>query len=164
MNRTMLLVLASVALAGCSPSRPAAPLPAIPSELAHVTALKEVHEASRYTTALRASNLVSEDLEWWVAGDSSLLPWAGTRRGVGGIDDFSRTLGQHMRYAGFEVREYIVTPTQVAAVIFAHGTARATGKPFASEVVRIYDFENGKITRVRSFYDTAAYARAIEAN
>lgn len=159
----ILSIILPAVMAGCAASRHASLASAI-VEAAHVTALKEVHKAPSYTTALRAANMVAEDVEWWVAGDSVTLPWAGTRRGTAGIDDFSRVLGRHMRYAGFEVREYIVTPTQVAALIFAHGTARATGKPFASEVVRIYDFENGKIKRVRSFYDTGAYARAMQAN
>lgn len=150
-----------IGVAGCVAPQPTAN-GAAPAELPHIAALKEVHKAPRYIAALRAANLVHADVEWWAAGDSASLPWAGTRRGVGGIDDFSRVLGQHMRYAGFEVREYVVTPTQVVAVIFAHGTARATGKPFASEVVRIYDFQNGLIVRVRSFYDTSAYARALQ--
>lgn len=159
----ILMLVAFLVVPGCSSSRQAPPPPVV-RETPHMAALREVHKAPRYTAALRASGIVDEDLEWWAAGDSTLLPWAGTRRGLAGIDDFSRVLGQHMRYAGFEVREYIITPTQVAAVIFAHGTARATGKPFASEVVRIYDFENGKIKRVRSFYDTGAYARAMQTN
>jgi ketosteroid isomerase-like protein len=40
-------------------------------------------------------------------------------------------------------------------------TARATGKHFASEVVRIWTFRDGKATRVRSYYDTHSYAVAL---
>lgn len=162
--RSIVLCFAASAVLSACFRAAQAPVAAAPAEPRHVTTLKEVHKAPRYVTALFASNLVDEDVEWWVAGDSTTLPWAGTRRGVAGIDDFSRVLGQHMRYAGFEVREYIVTQTRVVAVIFAHGTARATGKAFASEVVRIYDFENGRIKKVRSFYDTRAYNRALQGN
>lgn len=156
--------LVTIAAAGCAPQRPVRVGPAVPSEPRNLTLLKQVHRAPRYTHALLEADLVARDVEWWVAGDSVRLPWAGTRRGVSGIDSFSRILGQHMRYEGFEVREYVVTEDRIAVVIYAHGTARATGKPFASEVVRVYDFRDGKIVRVRSFYDTDAYARAMQAN
>lgn len=165
MRRTLHLVVFMVVFMvlsiGCAPSNPAAVTPA-PAEPRHLTLLKQVHQAPRYTTALLEADLVSPQVTWWVAGDSTRLPWAGTRHGTAGIDDFSRVLGQHMRYAGFTVREYLVAEDQVTVVIFAHGTARATGKPFASDVVRIYDFQSGRITRVRSFYDTDAYARALQ--
>lgn len=42
-------------------------------------------------------------------------------------------------------------------------TRAARGGSFASEVVRVYDFRDGKIVRVRSFYDTGAYAWAMQA-
>lgn len=161
----VLMIAALVALgsAECAPPRPTPPAVVNPPEPRHVTLLKQVHRAPRYTRALLEADLVAPDVEWWVAGDSVRLPWAGTRRGVTGIDDFSRILGQHMRYAGFEVREYLIAENRVAVVIYAHGTARATGRSFASEVVRVYDFRDGKIVRVRSFYDTGAYAWAMQA-
>jgi ketosteroid isomerase-like protein len=40
---------------------------------------------------------------------------------------------------------------------------RATGRPFASGVVRVWSFREGKAVRVRSYYDTYAYAAALAA-
>jgi ketosteroid isomerase-like protein len=50
----------------------------------------------------------------------------------------------------------------VVEIIAAAGHARATGRPFASEVVRVWGFREGKAVRVRSCYDTYAYAAALD--
>lgn len=141
-------------------ARPADAVVAPPAP-AFVDRLRAVHRAANYVDALLAADLLAPDVEWWAAGDSTRLPWAGTRRGADGIRDFSRVLGRHMRYTAFAMREYVVGADQVAVTIDAGGTARATGRPFASAVVRLYDVRDGRIVRVRSFYDTDAYARAM---
>ena len=66
-----------------------------------------------------------------------------------------------MRYDKTELKEYIVDGNQVAAIFWGEGIARSTGKPFKSEILRLYTFRDGKIIRVRNFYDTAAYISAV---
>lgn len=62
-----------------------------------------------------------------------------------------------MAYEGFEAREHFAEDDQVAIVI----RARQSGRPFGSEIVGIYTFRSGRITRVRNYYDTASYAPAL---
>lgn len=45
---------------------------------------------------------------------------------------------------------------------FLPGVERATGDSFRSEMVRLYTFRDGKIVRVRNYYDTDSYARAVQ--
>jgi ketosteroid isomerase-like protein len=49
----------------------------------------------------------------------------------------------------------------MAAIFHAEGITLATGKPFNSEILRLYTFKDGKIIRIRNFYDTASYVEAV---
>jgi ketosteroid isomerase-like protein len=70
-------------------------------------------------------------------------------------------LDEHMEYDRFEPVEFFADGETVIEIVLAGGRARATGRSFQSEVVRIWTFHEGKAVRVRSFYDTHAYERAF---
>lgn len=110
---------------------------------------------------LRDSGLLADDAEWWVAGPPEVLPFAGTWRGLEGVAEFQRLLGEVMDYTKVELQEYIVSGENVAAIFFGEGTGRKSGRPFRSDIVRLYTFRNGKIVRVRNYYDTASYVAAV---
>ena len=90
---------------------------------------------------LHAAGPLAEDVEWWVAGPPDALPWAGTVQGYAGIVRWHEALNDAMDDERFEVVE-------------------ATGRPFESEVVRFWSFRDGRVVRVRSYDDTAAYLAA----
>ena len=75
--------------------------------------------------------------------------------------EFQKRLTETMRYDKVELQRFIVSGDDVAAIFVGEGVARATGKPFSSEIVRLYTFANGKVVRVRNYYDTAAYIKAV---
>ena len=93
-----------------------------------------------------------------------MLPFAGTWRGLNGVAEFARLLDATMRYDRVELQEYLVSANSVAAVFLGEGVARATGRPFHSEILRLYTFDSAgeKIVRVRNFYDTGAYVSAVQ--
>ena len=43
----------------------------------------------------------------------------------------------------------------------AHRRAKSTGQAFKSDIVRIYTMKDGRIVKVRNYYDTAAYVAAL---
>lgn len=131
-------------------------------ERRHLAHIQRIHEPGLgLVRRFRESGLLADSAEWWVAGDRSVLPFAGSWRGLGGIAEFEARLNATMRYDKVELREYLVSGNQVAAIFLGEGAARATGIPFRSEIVRIYTFEAGKVVRVRNYYDTGAYVRAV---
>jgi ketosteroid isomerase-like protein len=105
--------------------------------------------------------LLDEQVEWHALGPTELFPWAGTHRGHDGVRRWLEVLNAAMEYQRFELLELYSDGDAVVEVIDAAGIARSTGKPFASEVVRIWTFEDGKAVRVRSYYDTHGYAAAL---
>jgi uncharacterized protein len=107
-------------------------------------------------------DLLDEGVEWWVAGPPDLFPWAGAFHGHAGVRQWADTLNAAMDYTRFELLEVFGAGDNVIEVIGAGGTARATGRRFDSDVVRIWTFRGSSAVRVRSFYDTYAYANALD--
>jgi uncharacterized protein len=105
--------------------------------------------------------LLDEDVEWEALGPIYLFPWAGTHRGHDGVRRWFDLLNAAMTYERFELLELYSDDETVIEVIAAAGKARTTGTAFASEVVRVWTFRDGKAIRVRSYYDTHGYAAAL---
>ena len=106
-------------------------------------------------------DLLSDHVEWEVAGSPEVLPWAGKFRGRDAVRRWLEILDEHMDYERFEPLEFFANGDTVIELVLAGGRARASGRPFESEIVRIWSFLGDEAVRVRSFYDTAAYERAF---
>lgn len=130
-------------------------------EREHLDAIAYIHGGKSIIQRARESGTLADNVEWWVSGPSEILPFAGTWRGLEGVADFQTKLGETMRYDKVELQRYIVSGDDVAAIFLGEGVARATGKPFRSEIIRLYTFANGKVVRVPNYYDTAAYIKAV---
>jgi ketosteroid isomerase-like protein len=132
-----------------------------PLEEQHLAVVRGIHEGRGIIQRARESGILADSVEWWVAGPPDELPFAGTWRGIAGIAEFERRLNATMRYDRVELRRYLVSGDDVAVVFLGAGVARATGRPFESEIVRLYTFREGRVVRVRNYYDTAAYVAAV---
>lgn len=123
--------------------------------------IEELHRQPAYTKALLALPALADDVEWWAAGSRERLPWAGTWQGRAGVQEFFRVLGREMKYEKFAAEELVAEGDRVIALVSASGHAIRSGRPFESHIIREYQFRDGRIIRVRNFYDTAAYERAL---
>ncbi len=70
-------------------------------------------------------------------------------------------LNKTMEYNQFEPFESIAQGDNVVVLYHAQGRAKSTGRAFKSDIVRIYTFHEGKLTKVRNYYDTASYVSAL---
>ena len=123
--------------------------------------IEQLHVGESYSKNLLKSNLLTDDTEWWAAGPQDRLPWAGGHRGLQKIAQWFQVLNAAMEYDQFEPFETVAQGDTVVVVYPAKGRARSTGRAFKSDIVRIYNFHGGKLVRVRSYYDTAAYVAAL---
>ena len=158
-STTCVLLAVSMAMAGARSSRD----PQGAEPMSNLAVVKQLHASTPYGQNLLHSPALADGAEWWAAGSRDRLPWAGSWRGRDGIAQFFAVLNRLMDYERFDAEEYIADGNSVAAIVAAAGHAIATGKPFESHIVRVYTFRDGKIVRVRNFYDTAAYERALAA-
>lgn len=130
-------------------------------EKKNLTIIKEFHTGTTPVKKFIASGMMSDSIEWWVPGPKNILPFAGMWKGAEGLNEFSSQLSKTMRYDKVEIREYIIDGDEIAAIFWGEGIALSTGKPFQSEILRLYTFKDGKIIKVRNFYDTNSYVAAL---
>lgn len=147
-----LVTLPLIALAeGTSPGSP------------NLQAIRAIHESGQnIITAFRNADIAAADMEWWVAGPQEILPFSGSYRGLDGVSQFQDRLREAVRYDTVQIVEYIDGGDQVAVIFLGEGIARASGRPFASTILRLFTFDGGKVVRVRNFLDTAAYVAAVQ--
>ncbi|MBI4416784.1 MAG: nuclear transport factor 2 family protein [Euryarchaeota archaeon] len=105
--------------------------------------------------------LSTSDVEWWAAGPPEVLPWAGSWRGPEAVGRWFDILNGTLEYDAWEPYEYVVQGETVVEFVRAGGRVRANGRRYESDIVRVWTFRDGRITRVRSFYDTAKYVEAM---
>ena len=107
------------------------------------------------------AGILSADAEWWVAGDPAKFPWAGSFIGPTGFLRFLAHLRGALEYQRFATIEVVDGGDSFVQIVDAAGIARATGRSFRSLIARSFTERGGKLVRVRSLYDTAAYERAL---
>ncbi|MGB3940899.1 MAG: nuclear transport factor 2 family protein [Candidatus Manganitrophaceae bacterium] len=100
-------------------------------------------------------NLVADEVDWEFAGSAS-LPYAGRRKDKKGVADFFTEVSRADEIHTFEPREFIEANEHVTVLGWENCTARDTQKKFESEWVHLFTVKNGKVTRWRGFFNTAA--------
>jgi ketosteroid isomerase-like protein len=105
--------------------------------------------------------LLDEDVDWHIKGPAS-VPYFGPRRGHEGALDFFGKLGASVEFERFAPEDFIAGGDKVVVTGGERGRVRATGKSFEIEWALVFTLRDGKITRFRSYEDTAAVAEAFE--
>jgi ketosteroid isomerase-like protein len=123
--------------------------------------IQAVHMSeSGLVAAVRQCGALADGVEWVVPGPAA-LPFAGTWKGIEGLWNLERHLARAVRVDTVELARYLVSGNDVAAFFTLHAYARATGRPFRTEVLRLYTLEEGRIVRIHSAYDTNAVVEAM---
>lgn len=104
---------------------------------------------------------VADDVEWSIAGPE-VVPHAGKRRGRQEVAAFFPVLAETEEFLQFEPREYIAQGDQVVVLGFLQSRVKATGKTYDNEWAMVWTVQNGKVTRFRTYEDTAAEAAAYQ--
>lgn len=99
--------------------------------------------------------LVANDIDWELVG-SPELEYAGRRRNRQEVAEFFASVQRLDDIHSFEPREFIEAGEHVTVLGWESTTARETGKKFDSEWAHVFTVKNGKVTRWRAFYNTAA--------
>ena len=121
-----------------------------------------------YAAYLRADldavlNTCSEDTEWLAFGPANYLPYAGRHCGREQVARYFAILDDK------EESDHLVPQVFVAkedrVIVFGNYRARinANGRRFETDFVHVFTLRDGKITRFRDFYDTAAVVEAYRA-
>jgi hypothetical protein len=104
--------------------------------------------------------LLAEDIEWIIPGEG--FPLAGTLRGRAAMADFFQKWSELVESSSIEPREFVADGDRVLVVGFESGRVKATNRTFEVDWVMAFTVRNGKVTNVREYIDTQAWARAFE--
>jgi ketosteroid isomerase-like protein len=109
-----------------------------------------------------ALRLLTDDVDWWLAGPEEILPWAGTRRGREQVGRFLVAFPETLEIQAFEPRTFVAQGDLV--VVHGHEVARVkpTDRLCATEWVMVFTLRNGRVARFRQYHDTAAWVAAYQ--
>lgn len=122
---------------------------------AATTIVQQAYEAFGRGDVPAILNLVADEVDWEFVGSAN-LPYAGRRRNKKEVADFFAAIPRTDDIHVFEPREFIEADEHVTVLGWENSTALDTGKKFESEWVHVFTVKNGKVTRWRGFFNTAA--------
>ena len=117
--------------------------------------VQKVYEAFGRGDVPALLEMVADDVDWEFVGSPG-LPYAGRRRGKKQVADFFAAIPVADRIQAFEPREFIEADGHVTVLGWEKSTAIDTGKDFESDWIHLFSLKDGKVTRWRGFFNTAA--------
>lgn len=105
--------------------------------------------------------VLDEEIDWTFNGRPSDIPFGGHFRGHDGMLNFFGTVAQACEVLEFGPQEVMSFGNHVLSLGHERVKARATGKQFETDWAHLFTIRNGKIVRLREYYDTAAMAEAF---
>jgi ketosteroid isomerase-like protein len=141
------------------------PMTARPNELGastNVDVVQATYEAVGREDIPALLDLLTEDVEWTFQGPS-VIPFAGTRHGREGVEEFFSLVGETLEFKRFEPRDFVGQGDTVVVLGYEHNLIKPTGRTFEQEWAHAYTLRDGKIAKFRALEDTAAYVAAFDA-
>lgn len=106
--------------------------------------------------------VLDEEVDWFFNGRSSDIPFAGHRQGHQQMIAFFATVAETCEVQAFGPHEMLTCGEYVVSLGSERVLVRATGRVFETEWVHLFTIRNGKIVRLREYYDTAVMAEAFK--
>lgn len=123
--------------------------------------VKEFYQCVGVGKFSEALNLMSASAVVEFFGPSE-IPIAGRYRGHEEIRIFFDQIGANLQIEEFQVHEFIVQSEKVAVIGRERSTVLRTGNTFDVPWVQVFDVSNGKITRLRDYFETASLLQAFK--
>ena len=99
--------------------------------------------------------LVADEVDWEFVGSASLA-YAGRRRNKSEVEDFFAAIPRADDMHTFEPGEFIEAGEHVTVLGRETAKALESGIEFESDWVHVFTVREGKVTRWRGFFNTAA--------
>lgn len=122
---------------------------------AAITVVQQAYEAFGRGDVPAILSLVADEVDWEFVASANLA-YAGWRRNREEVAEFFADIRRADDIHAFEPREFIEAGEHVTVLGWGKSTALDTGKQFESEWVHVFTVKNGKISRWRGFFNTAA--------
>ncbi|AOS63793.1 nuclear transport factor 2 family protein [Actinoalloteichus hymeniacidonis] len=103
-----------------------------------------------------------EDVDWFIPGDTSVVPWIGRKVGRAGVAEFYTQLAAGTELAHFGIDTIIGDGDRCVVLGGLRTTVLATGRVIETDFAFDVRVRDGLITRYHMFEDTWAVASAFE--
>lgn len=102
-----------------------------------------------------------ENVDWFIPGDTSVVPWIGQKTGRGGVAEFYQQLRDLTTPVEFTINRIVVEGS--SAVVIGHliTTINSTGRRIDSDFAFDIEVSGDLITRYHMFEDTWAVSEAV---
>lgn len=104
----------------------------------------------------------AEDVDWFIPGNTDVVPWIGRKQGRAGVAEFYRQLGDLVVAERFEIRAVLSEGPRCVVLGDLITLVNASGRRIKSEFAFDIEVRDGLITRYHMFEDTWAVARAFQ--
>lgn len=112
--------------------------------------------------AILATN--APNVEWIHPGDPSIVPFAGTFKGIDGAVGFFTGIGQSVQVTAFEPRGFSESGNVVRAEVYLAGTGITTGKTYDNVIDMAFTYNtDGQLARYEAFVDPTNLENALRA-
>ena len=133
------------------------------SEQDNLQIVKEAYAAFKRGDIPAILNTLSDDVVWFLPGQTSLVPVAGERRGREEVGQFFAALDENQEVKEFEPQEFIAQGEKVVVLGQYRWRVKSTGREFSSDWVHVFTVRDGKVAGFKEYYDTDACADAYRA-
>ena len=100
-------------------------------------------------------SLCTHDVQW-IYPTNRKLRYGGSRRGLGGVEDFLEAHDSEEEILEFEASEMIAHADRVLVLGHYSGKAKTSGRDWETDFVHLLIVRDGKIARFQAYFDTAA--------
>jgi len=121
----------------------------------NVQAVQEIYAAFGRGDIEFILNQLADDVEWLSIGPAE-LPHAGTWHGRDGVLKFFQAVGDNFVFDSFEPQEYIASGDNVVVLGAENVHGKHTGRATVNKWTMLFTLADGKVTRYRNAFDTAA--------
>jgi ketosteroid isomerase-like protein len=133
------------------------------SEQDNLQIVKDAYAAFKRGDIPAILNTLSDDVVWFLPGQTSLVPVAGERHGREQVGQFFSALDESQEVKEFEPQEFIAQGEKVVVLGQYRWRVKSTGREFSSDWVHVFTVRDGKVAGFKEYYDTDACADAYRA-
>ncbi|MCZ6720607.1 MAG: nuclear transport factor 2 family protein [Proteobacteria bacterium] len=124
------------------------------TEAENVRILKDVYDCFNRGELEPAMNAVSDDVEYHSIGPAERIPWAGIHKGRDAFIGYMQTVASNLEHVEFVADEFIAQADKVAVLGHMKTRSLNTNREGETEWVHWVTMRDGKIAKVKEFYDT----------
>ena len=127
----------------------------------NITLAQHIYAAFERRDIASLLTVLANDIDWLFFGPAD-IPFAGHYQGHDHVAHFFATALETAEFIEFEPREFLAGANSVLVQGYEKVRAKATGKVWETEWAHVFTISNGKIVKMREYYDTAVVAAAFQ--